>query len=217
MKKALFHVLFGDYDDFQEPAYIQPDIDYYLFTDQSIVSDLYTVVNIQPGIRSTLTARQWKIVKGYQYLCEQGYDVVIYTDCTIRPVANIDPLLDLQICDLMILKHPVRDCIYDEYYACTNPPRDNAEVMHKQVQGYADMGYPKHNGMVSSGLNFRRNSKDVLKFCKAWLREVERGSIRDQLSFNYVAWQRQYKFDLLDWNYLFDYFTYNAKHKWKTY
>lgn len=213
MRLAIYHVLICDYDNFQEPKHIQKDADYYLFTDQEIESDLYIIKNVEAGDNPILTARQWKIVKGYAMLCGYGYDLIVYHDCNIVQIKDLSRIIALQICDLMILKHPIRNCIYEEFHACFDGRKDNAKTMHKQIQRYANDFYPKNNGLVASGLMFRRNSKQVLRFCKAWLNEVENGSIRDQLSFNYVSWKKKYKFDLLDWQYLYDYFTYNSKHK----
>jgi len=215
MRIAHFSVLFGDYDNWVEPKYIQEAADYYLFTDQDIESDLYIVVPIESGDNPILTARTWKILKGYEYLCNLRYDLTIYTDTNIVQKKDIKPLIQLQITDLMILKHPLRKCIYEEFNACCEAAKDNIETMRKQVQGYADRGYPRNNGMVASGVMFRYNKKEVLKFCKAWLGEVENGSTRDQLSFNYIAWKMKYKVDLLHWNYLSEYFIYNSKHKKK--
>ncbi len=218
MKIAIYTVLFGPYDQWREPKYVQPDADYFVFTDQDIKSDTYEVVKYFKGLLTKprakiLRAREFKIFIGYGFLCKEGYDLIIYHDANIIQTKDLQPLIDMQVNDLMILRHPVRDCIYDEFHACADGNKDKVKTMYKQVQRYADLGYPENNGLVASGVMFRRNSKKVAAFCRAWYKEVSKGSIRDQLSFDYVAWKLKYKFDMMDWQYIYDYFDYNSKHK----
>ena len=129
---------------------------------------------------------------------------------------SIKPLVLKMQTDIMMMKHPSRDCIYDEFHACYEEPRDDRDTMQDQVQRYADKGYPEHNGLVATGVIIRRNNKKVLKFCKAWLKEVENGSIRDQLSCNYVLWKQKVKIDLINFqDTLTFYFNYrNHKNKY---
>ena len=213
-KIAIYTVLFGAYDEWTEPKYIQPDADHFVWTNQEIESKTYQIEKIATFEQThVMYARKWKIYYGYNSLCAKGYDLIVYHDCSIVQTANFQHLIDLQICDFMVLQHPIRDCIRDEFHACCDGKRDDIDRMHKQVQRYFDDYYPEHNGLAATGVIFRRNTKAVLKFCKAWLKEVEKGSTRDQLSFNYVAWKMGYKFDFMDWQYLYDYFNYQNKHK----
>lgn len=217
MKIAIFTALFGDYDEWRDPLYVQPNADYFVFTDQDIKSDVYErldrLLQTWDGPNNIRLAREVKILSGYKVLCSQGYDLIIYHDCNIVQKNNIQHLIDLQKCDLMILKHPTRICIYDEFHACNDGQKDKTKKMFDQVQGYANEGYPAKNGLAATGIIFRRNNKKVLKFCQAWLKEINNGSHRDQLSFNYVAWKLKYKFDFFDWQYIYDYWNYNSNHK----
>lgn len=212
MKIAIYTVLFGEYDQWREPKYVQPNADYFVFTDQEIKSSVYSpVIDLLRG-RKVLKAREYKIIRGYQELCSRGYDLIIYHDANIIQTKDLQPLIDMQVNDLMILRHPLRDCIYDEFHACNDGQKDKVKKMYDQVQRYADLGYPENNGLVASGVMFRRNNKKVAAFCRAWFEEVKNGSIRDQLSYNYVAWKLDYKFDYMDWQFLYDYFNYRNKH-----
>ena len=217
MKTAVYTVLFGDYDNFREPEYVDPDYDYYLFTDQNIESENYEVIFIVHHLDRSkrdliLQARTWKIFNGYDYLCINNYDSIIYHDCNIIPTASLKDLVDNQVTDFMTIKHPGRDCIYQEYEVCCDVARDDVHIMNEQVQRYADDNYPINNGLIASGVIFRRNTEDVKTLCAGWLQEVEGGSIRDQLSFNYVATKLNFKFDLLPWGIIGTYFNY-YKHK----
>ena len=64
---------------------------------------------------------------------------------------------------------------------------------------YQKEGYPKHNGLVASGILFRNHhDKDVIKVMEDWYSEVVYYSFRDQLSFNYVCWKNNFVYDESD-------------------
>ena len=215
-KIAIFSALFGDYDTWKDPRFLhqEDNYDYFLFTDRNIKSQVYNVIEVnQIDNNAILTARKYKIYVGYKELCEMGYDIIIWHDANIIPRADIEPLYSKMVTDMMLMKHPVRDCIYDEFHACLEGGRDDRSKMFDQVQRYANNYYPENNGLVATGVMIRKNCPRVLKFCKTWVKEVENGSIRDQLSFNYVAWKLKFKFDMIPFKDTLSYhFSYN-KHK----
>lgn len=86
-------------------------------------------------------------------------------------------------------KHPLRGCIYQEQRACTRLKKDNPALMQRQVEGYRKEGYPASNGMVETSCVVRANTTTVDEFNDRWWQEIESNSLRDQLSFNYVAWK----------------------------
>ena len=100
-----------------------------------------------------------------------------------------------------------RDCIYDEYNAIINlgkndpnqKYKDDPQVMYDQVKRYQDEGYPSHNGLITGMVILRRhNEKDCVRVMEDWWTEIKYGSKRDQLSFNYVAWKNNTKFNYIE-------------------
>ena len=57
------------------------------------------------------------------------------------------------------------------------------------MKKYRDENFPKQFGLVQTGIIARENNNRTKEFCKNWWNELERGSKRDQLSFNYVLWK----------------------------
>lgn len=91
--------------------------------------------------------------------------------------------------DIAAFKHPDRTCVYQEHRACVLLRKDNPKVMQGQINKYKADNYPPFNGMVETTVLCRRNTPDVARFNELWWNEIEKGSLRDQLSFNYVAWK----------------------------
>jgi len=88
---------------------------------------------------------------------------------------------------LFSFKHPQRSCVYQEMHACSKLNKDNPKLMRNQMERYRSEGYPAYNGLVETACVVRKNCKEVTAFNKSWWEELEKGSFRDQLSFNYAA------------------------------
>jgi hypothetical protein len=208
MKKvAVYSILFGNYDQFLEPLYHDEDFDYFLFTDQEVNSDIYTIIPRKTTGDNIRDQREIKI-NSCKYFGD--YDYTIYHDANITQFMPLKGLLDSMHTDLAVMKHPMRSCVYAEYEACCVQSKDDPEVMNRQVQRYMDEEFKANSGMVATGVLFRKTSDIVRAFEGRWWHEVDNGSIRDQLSFNYCL--NGLKIDLFPWTILTTHFIIN-KHK----
>jgi hypothetical protein len=76
--------------------------------------------------------------------------------------------------------------------------KDNMKVIEKQINKYYNEGYPKNNGLICGGVILRRhNHPNVIDTMEDWWTEIKYNSKRDQLSFNYVAWKNNLKFNYI--------------------
>lgn len=175
--------MIGDYDHFREPLYFNPDYDYHLFTDQPIESKVYKVHRIKKS------PKIWRKVKILPHRYLPGYHKWIWHDANLM---QINPLI-FPDGDIVCLEHPTRSCIYQEAERCTERMLEDEGIIEKQVNRYKSEGYPAGNGLIASGLMARNNTAEVNKLNKLWWEEVKDGSIRDQISFNYVAYKLNIK------------------------
>lgn len=177
MKTAIIKGLFGSYDFWADPRFIEDDVDYHVFTDQKIKSKVYEVhdVNRRPKVERHIKIKPW------EYL--PGYDKYIWIDANIHPRAHMIKLPDA---DIVCLEHPARNCVYEEHKACLERKKDDPVIMQKQMNKYRSEGYPENAGMVQTGFLARTVSDQVLEHASIWWDEVAMYSRRDQLSFNYA-------------------------------
>ena len=86
--------------------------------------------------------------------------------------------------------------MYEEAQACLKLEKDDPELINKQIKRYMENNYPKHSGLIASGVLFRNhNNPQVIQVMNDWYNEIIKYSKRDQLSFNYVCWKNNFKYE----------------------
>jgi len=210
MKIAVYTSIFNGYDNLIEDQFQMDGVDYICFTDQSIQSTNWKVVNSIPIYNDpNRNAKKYKILP-HRYLHE--YDWSIWIDGNIKVISDIRNLCTnglYKVYDHMQV-FDKRNCIYDEAAAILNfgdinskrtPERgiknwkDNPMVITDQINRYKLEGYPSNNGLATNPIIVRNhNSIEVIKNMEDWWNEIKYNSKRDQLSFNYIAWKNNFSF-----------------------
>jgi hypothetical protein len=121
------------------------------------------------------------------------YDLSLSVGGQIQINCNLDDFVGKHFelgSDMMICRHPDRDCIYDEAEACKLVGKDDPQRIDRHMQRYRAAGYPAHNGLYATAIIGRRHDRESLKeMCRFWFDELKQGSRRDQLSLNYALWK----------------------------
>ena len=100
--------------------------------------------------------------------------------------------------EIATFKHPHRNSVYEELDACVRLDKDDVDLMRAQVGRYRALGYPSGSGLAETRVVARRHSEPVRAFNQAWWSEIENGSLRDQLSFNFVLWRLGQRYAALE-------------------
>jgi hypothetical protein len=214
MKVAIYTSIFGEYDNLIEDQIKLDGFDYICFTDANIRSSTWEVVKSTPIYKdSNRNAKKYKILP-HRYL--KNYDYSIWIDGNIKVVGDVTKAIDdsvYKVYDHNQTKLDPRDCLYEEANAIftmgynntmRNPTKgilnykDNPYIMEKQINRYKVEGYPKNNGLATNPIIFRRhNDKSVIDLMESWWEEIKYNSRRDQLSFDYICWKKNFKYSLL--------------------
>lgn len=104
-----------------------------------------------------------------------------------RPPEELLGLLDQG--DICVFKHRYRNCLYQEAIECARLDLDDVAVIQQQAERYSRAGYPADRGLSETTCVLRKHSPAIAKLNEDWWREIDNGSIRDQLSFDYVCWR----------------------------
>jgi hypothetical protein len=205
-KKVVYTAIFGGYDELPDPQFIPEGWDFICFTDSNIKSNIWEVKKV-PAIYKdpTRNARKYKILPHRWF---SNYEYSLWVDGNILIRNDINELIPEYLNKVNIAVHDhnqnqldPRNCVYQEaqaifYFGKRNGNyKDDPNIIQKQIQRYADEGYPSHNSLaVTMQLLRKHNKKDCIKIMEQWWEEIKYGSKRDQLSFNYSIWKTNTSF-----------------------
>lgn len=207
-EKVVYTFIFGDYDSLKTPKVITPGWDYICFTDNpDLKSNVWQIRLSQQGPEERELGRKKFAMKHmilfHKYL--EGYRTSLSIGGQMLVNCNIDNFL-LQNwnknTDLMITKHPWRNCIYDEGKECIRLGKDSSQRINTHMERYRRENYPRNNGLYATAIIARHHGRPQLnKMCELWFSELKNGSKRDQLSLNYALWKYpSLTVSEIDWN-----------------
>ena len=199
---AVYTAVFGEYDSLKSPPR-DPRCDYFCFCDNpNLKSDIYEVKVV--ARRYAEAARDARYYKVLSHRCFPKYRFTLWLDASASLKFNkISEFVktNLSKSNIALHRHPSNDDIYHELERCVAYEKDDPDTMRSQVSRYRAEGYPANSGLVASGAIVRCSFDPAIRRLeKFWWQEIEGGSYRDQLSFNFVAWKLKipfYTFDTL--------------------
>lgn len=101
--------------------------------------------------------------------------------------------------DFVVSEHPeavdgpnwsARTCLHDEAVFCAGRPKTAGLPVVEQAEHYMASGMPRKWGLWAAGVIGRQHTSRVKELGSAWLLEMERWTVRDQISLPYLLWQR---------------------------
>jgi len=205
---VVYTSIFGGYDEIIKQN-LPGGWDWKCFSEENSLS-LYTDNN--------RNAKRFKVLP-HRYL--QNYEYSIFIDGNMIIKGDVNKLVDkyLSNSNVAFFSHDnnfldSRNCAYREAQTIfklgeknmnLTPERgnlnykDNLELIKNQMERYSMVGYPKDNGLITGMVILRRhNEKDCIEVMEDWWTEIKYNSKRDQLSFNYIAWKNNLKFNYMD-------------------
>lgn len=185
MKLAIYTAIFGKFDILKSPKIINKDIKYICFTDRKMKCKPWEVKIVKPEYDLQRENRKYKILSHKFF---EDYDYTIYLDGQYVIMSDLSQNVEkwLNNNDIALLKHPKRNCLYEEAKACIEKGKDDIDLIKKQIVKYKNEGYPENNGLTANGFIIRRHTKKIEEFNELWWNEVKNFSLRDQISFCYV-------------------------------
>ena len=200
-KIIVYTSIFGNYDPLIEPLYVSDRCEYWAITDQEVpensVWKKYNVENI-PGFNELDGYHKSKFCKMFPHILFPNNEFSIWVDGNVQIVADLFPLVDRLKDDKFIatFQNPFHDCIYTEmnYNICEN--NVSIDAMTEQVDFYKKEGLPKHFGMRELTIIVREHSRlECVKLMESWWEQVNRFTMRDQMSFPYIIWKNGMSID----------------------
>lgn len=191
-KFAIYTALIGGYDQIQQPGVADDDFDFILFTDEVKESSVGVWQARNVSYRSEDKTRIARYVKTHPEELLPEYAATLWIDANIQITSHLiyERVRELFKTGIQIasVKHPWRDCIYDEAYQVYG--LDYESVIFNWCHYLRSIDYPRNNGLFETGLLYRLYDDDIKSIDDLWWECISVYSRRDQLSFNFVLWRR---------------------------
>mgnify|MGYP003791602921 CR=1 FL=1 len=137
--------------------------------------------------------RASRYFKANAHLALPEAEVSLWIDASIVIVAPITlaRLADrfLRDADICVFAHHSRRSVAEEAAACKALGLDDSTIIDPQLERQAAEGMPPGLGLAELPVILRRHTPAIRVFNEAWWEQILRGSHRDQLSFDHVAWK----------------------------
>lgn len=197
MKILIYTALTQNYDNLP-PIKKESNVDYICFTDNpNIKSNDWKIIGMDNRelLDYQRLSRKYKIL-GISEI-EDKYDYVMYIDCSVDFSKGVKKYVSDNIDDtneIYFLKHPVRNCTYEEAEECIKLKKDKVEIINKQMKFFEKEKFPKNYGLIAGTVILRKTkSKEYKKLSKEWFNWIKNNSRRDQLSIMYCIWKLKIK------------------------
>ena len=204
MKKVVYSCLFSN----NKKRLDQPNIttklegfDYVMFTN---VPDYITNTDWIPIYKDLIDDDPIYTAKYYKWIAHKYlscYDIGIYVDAYMMPNPHVNWSLyenKLDINDvtsgILLMKHPERNCIYQECNAIVACRKDTRMNMNKVIEFLKTNNMPTNYGLSAGGLFMRHlKNEHFNKLCEELYELMLKFSYRDQSLLSYVFWKNNIK------------------------
>jgi GT2 family glycosyltransferase len=180
----------GGYSRLLPPAVLIPGARYVCFTD--FPSQTYGVWEIRPLPKTFAESPRWasRWCKLHPHELFPNAEIAVWIDGNVIINGDMQPHIQRILgsnLPLGMIKHPKRDCVYEEIEACLEANKDSEARLLKQKARYQSLGLPAHGGVHETRVIINNmGHPDVPPFYDLWWQELSTQSIRDQVSLPYV-------------------------------
>jgi hypothetical protein len=200
MKKvAVYTTIFGGYDHLHPVPKQTVQADYFCITDDAQFvkdtigkaenSETWTIYESKVPRQDLHPRMRAKWFKVFPWECESlnEYEVTIFIDGSVNITSPdwISHCLKHLHGDLLVFKHPSRDCIYEEVEASEIMVKYKDEDMKTQIRYYKKF-HPKKAGLFACTVLIRRKTDRIQRLMMSWWHENMKFTWQDQLSFPVV-------------------------------
>jgi len=196
----VYTAIFDGYDVLIDPK-ASPSCKYVCFTDNpDLTSDVWDTRFLNDDLSNTMKNRKVKILP-HRYF--PGFEYSVYVDGNVQILSNMAEKVDrcLSTNKMVVPKHPLRDCVYEEAKACINNQKADPQNIQDQMKKYREYGFPEHFGLSENKILFRRHNESIIKeTMEKWWEELRTGARRDQLSLPFVMWKMGFDYQFMETN-----------------
>ncbi len=200
LKIIVYTCIYGNYDSILEPLIVDPNCDYYIFTDQ-VISEESVWKKADDSIipkECNTPALKNRYVKMFPYKFFDC-DYSLYIDGNLQVVGFPSHLVQqsIQTCKTGMALHlaPREKCIYEEARTVYHFGKISKKERNKMLKFYKENKMPRNYGMFECNVIVRNHDNlNMKKIMTEWWEHYKNGVKRDQLYFTFVLYKLGYEF-----------------------
>lgn len=197
---VIYTVLVGDYDTLNQPYVTIPGVDYICFVKSKTLDfiGIWKIVEIGILINNDIRLSRFPKILPHETLL-RNYEYSLYIDANIIisdmfVYERIKELIKNQT-KLSLIKHPARNCAYQEIYNCIAGCKASWTSLIRQFLFLKYKKYPQNCGLYEANLIFRKHNDIYIRhFDNLWWNTYVRFSTRDQMSLAYALYKERLDF-----------------------
>lgn len=190
MRLIVYTTLLGNTDPLHEPAVDCGD-EYVCFTDRTLPpTSRWRAVHIGAGGAPTRVSRTIKL-NPHRLFPDAG--ATLWIDACFTLQTGVRRLLNQHDEDIVTFRHRDRSRITDEAHEIARLGKARPIDVYRQLAAYQSEGFDTPASpmreLSCNGVVLRRNTPRVAELCDLWTQQIERYTLRDQMSLDYCAWK----------------------------
>ena len=192
----IYSAIIGQYDKPLQPSVVDDRFDYVLFSNCFFEGKMGVWQIKRIDYVNSIQTKIARYVKTHPESLLQQYEASLWLDANIR-IKNqcvYDRFVELVEKGVRVasVKYVGCDCVYEEMFRVLDFRYENEKTVVEWGRYLRKLDYPRHNGLIETGVIFRVHSLDDVKAMDAlWWNYIENFSRRDQLSFPLVMKERR--------------------------
>ncbi len=196
-KVAVYTSITGGYENLIKPLKINPDIDYFLFTDTPEKFNPDWAQVIKTPYISHKPVRTARYAKTHAHFWFSDYDYAIWIDANVLPVTGLETIIE-KIHNTShhagFIQHPLRHNCMEEGNELIKYGIDDPLLIEEQITRYGKIPEIFAEELIETNLFICRPKLKVTHdFMSTWWAEINNYSHRDQLSINYAIFESELK------------------------
>lgn len=190
---ACYTCITGDYDIIKPVLCPDSDVDYLLFSNNTIEAPFpWQVVIIAPNGFDNKDINRTVKIRPHLLSELASHDACVYIDGNVQIINSVREFVEKFIndeTDVHFFRHPHRRSVKEEIRACGWFGHSWAWLLLKQYQRYRNAGFPDSLGLFEARIIIWRPTQKAREFGEIWWAEYRRDAKRDQIALPYATWK----------------------------
>jgi len=189
---CIYSCVTGQYHAGLQPHPIIPDVEWICFSDTLTNHPDWEIrhIDVPVGVSPRRAAKGPKMLP---HVFVPEFRRSIWIDGTVRvdsPAFAAEAMAWTHGSGIAMFRHPQRHDIFSEAVVSLTMAKYQDEPIVDQANWYRDRGIPHDSGLWAAGIIARDDESDLVRALgEAWLAEIDRWSVQDQLALPWVLWK----------------------------